>query len=233
MIVVHGFAPMPPLPSPSPFCIKLETWLRMAQFAYQARADFSPLRAPKGKAPYATLEDGSTVADTHLIIRTLSKRPAVTLDRWLGARERATTTLIQRTVEDHLYFVVLHQRWVVPEGFRIVRRTYFNHLGAPARWVVPYLARRNVRAAVRYHGISRHTQDEIVAFAVEDFDALVQVLGDRPYFCGDRPSTADAIAYGGLAAIHLSPFPGPLQEAMRARSTLVRFVERMRERYWP
>jgi glutathione S-transferase len=233
MIVVHGFAPMPPLPSPSPFCIKMETWLRMAQFAYQARADYSPLSAPKGKAPYVTLEDGTVVADTHYIVQALSKRPAVTLDRWLGPRERATTTLVQRTVEDHLYFVLLYQRWMLPDGFRRVRSLYFAHMGAPARWVVPYLARRSVAAAVRGQGVARHTVDEMIASAIEDFDALVQVLGDRAYFCGDRPSTADAVAYGGLASIHLAPFPGPLQDAMRARPTLVRFVERIRERYWP
>ncbi|MEZ4235012.1 MAG: glutathione S-transferase C-terminal domain-containing protein [Myxococcota bacterium] len=90
-----------------------------------------------------------------------------------------------------------------------------------------------MRAAVHHQGIGRHTQEQILSFAEEDLDALVHVLGDRPYFCGDRPSTADAVAYGALAAIHLAPFPGPLQDAMRARSTLVRFVERMRERYWP
>ena len=233
MIVVHGFPPLPPLPSPSPFCIKLETWLRMAHFAYEARSDYSPLRAPKGKAPYATLEDGTVLSDTHHIIRTLSSRPAVTLDRWLGPAERATTTLIQRAVEDHLYFAILHQRWIPPEAFQTVKRTYFQHMGPPARWVVPHLARRNVRRAVKFHGLGRHTTEQIVAFAEEDFTALAQFLGDKPYFCGDRPSTADAIAYGALSAIHLAAFPGPLQDAMRAKSTLVRFVERVRERYWP
>lgn len=233
MILVHGLPPTPPLPSPSPFCIKLETWLRMAQFAYEARSDYSPFRAPTGKAPYVTLEDGTVIGDSHLIIRALSQRPSVALDRWLGPKERAMTTLIQRTVENHLYNAILFQRWHQPSGFAVVRATYFARMGAPARWLIPGLARRNVVRMLRLEGTSRHTPENIFAAATEDLDALAQVLGDRPYFCGDRPSTVDAVVYGPLAAMHLAPFPGPLQDTLRARPTLVRFVERIRGRYWP
>ncbi|MEQ1504483.1 MAG: glutathione S-transferase family protein [Myxococcota bacterium] len=233
MIVVHGFAPMPPLPSPSPFCVKLETWLRMAQFAYEARWDYNPLRAPKGKAPYVTLDDGTVLADTHHIIRKLSERPGVTLDAWLGPKERATTTLVQRTIENHLYFAVLRERWIEPDGWKILPGAYFGHMKPPARWVVPVLARRSARKITWFEGTGRHTRAEVIAAAEEDLDALVSVLGDRPYICGDRPSTADAIAYGTLASLLWSPFPGPLTDATRARPTLVRYAERIRERYWP
>ena len=232
MIVVHGFAPLPPLPSPSPFCIKLETWLRMAGLPYEPRGDFDPFRAPKGTAPYVTLEDGSVLADSHHIIGALSRRPEVTFDRWIGPRERAVTTLIQRTVENHLYHAILYTRWVEPAGFAILKGAYFGNLGPPMRWLVPHVARRSVRKTLQLEGTSRHAAAEIVAGADEDLEALAVTLGERPYFCGDEASTADAIAYGALACLHLSPFPGPLQDAVRSRPTLVRFVERMRERYW-
>lgn len=233
MIVVHGFAPMPPLPSPSPFCIKLETWLRMAQFAYEARADYNPFRAPKGKAPYVTLEDGTVLADSHQIIKVLSGRPAVTLDRWIGGRERTTTTLVQRTVESHLYNAILYTRWVEPAGFAILKGAYFGNYKPPARWVIPHMARRKIRKTLQLEGTSRHTIAEILGGVEEDLDALQFTLADRPFFCGDKASTADAIAYGALASIHFGPFPGPIQDQFRTRPKLVRFVERMRERYWP
>jgi glutathione S-transferase len=233
MILVHGFAPLPPLPSPSPFCIKLETWLRMASFAYEVRADYSPLTAPRGQAPYATLDDGSVVADSAHIIGILAQRPAVTLDRWLGPRERALTTLVQRTVEDHLYYALLYSRWIDPDGYRVLRRTYFQGSFAPTRWLGAWLGRRRVRRTLWLKGTSRHKPTEIWSAAAHDLDALVDVLGNKQYFCGDRPSTVDAIAYGTLASLHLAPFPGPLQDAVRARPTLVRFVERVQLRYWP
>lgn len=233
MIVVHGFAPMPPLPSPSPFCIKLETWLRMASFAYEARADYNPLRAPRGQAPYVTLEDGSVVADTHQIIKVLSSRPAVTLDRWIGGKERATTVLVQRTVENHLYSAILYTRWHDEAGFGVLKQTYFGGSYAPVRWTLPHIARRKVLGRLHAEGTSREPAAEILAGAEEDLDALQFTLGDRPFFCGEKASTADAVVYGGIAGIHLGPFPGPLQDAVRARPKLVKFVERMRERYWP
>jgi glutathione S-transferase len=130
-IVVHGFAPLPPLPSASPFCVKLETWLRMASLPYEARADFAPFRAPKGKAPYVTLEDGSVLSDTSFILERLGQRPEVTLDRHLTPEQRALSLLVQRTVENHLYFAILWTRWIDADGWAILQGTYFQDTPAP------------------------------------------------------------------------------------------------------
>jgi glutathione S-transferase len=230
-LVVHGFAPLPPLPSASPFCVKLETWLRMAAIPYEARSDFSPFRAPKGKAPYVTLEDGTVLSDSAHILATLSQRPEVTLDEGMSPEDRALSLLVQRTLENHLYFAVLWTRWIEPSGWAILQRTYFQDLPMP--WLVARLARRKVAASLQYEGTGRHTGEEIVASAVQDLDALQGVLGARPYFCGEKPRSVDAVAYGMLGSLLLAPFPGPLQDAVRQRAPLVGYVERMRERYWP
>jgi glutathione S-transferase len=230
-LVVHGFPPLPPLPSASPFCVKLETWLRMASIPYEARPDFNPMRAPKGKAPYVTLEDGSTLSDTAHILEKLSQRPEVTLDAGLTPEQRALSVLVQRTLENHLYFALLWARWIDPAGWAILQRTYFQ--GMPMPWLIARIARRKVSATLYYEGTGRHDPAEILASAVQDLDALQGILGDRPYFCGDRPTSVDATAYGMLASALLAPFPGPLQDAVAQRASLAGYVERMRARYWP
>lgn len=38
-----------------------------------------------------------------------------------------------------------------------------------------------------------------------DLEAAAQLLGDKPFFLGAHPTTADAIAYGFLANLYLVP----------------------------
>lgn len=53
MITLHQPPPPPGwnVPNMSPFCVKLETYLRMAKLPYQT-APGNPLQAPLGKIPY-------------------------------------------------------------------------------------------------------------------------------------------------------------------------------------
>merc|ERR1712018_386317 len=39
------------------------------------------------------------------------------------------------------------------------------------------------------HGIGRHSLDEIAGFSYQDLDAISALLGDKPFFSGDSPST--------------------------------------------
>ena len=51
MITLHQFARVWDIPNLSPFCSKVETYLRMAGIPYEV-ADAIPPTAPKGKLPY-------------------------------------------------------------------------------------------------------------------------------------------------------------------------------------
>jgi len=71
MIRLHQFAPAFGLPNASPFCMKLETYLRMAGLPYETVNDGNVLKAPKGKLPWID-DDGTRVADSSFIIEHLS-----------------------------------------------------------------------------------------------------------------------------------------------------------------
>ncbi|MCP4807595.1 MAG: hypothetical protein GY913_10285 [Proteobacteria bacterium] len=56
---------LPPLwglPSPSPFVVKLETWLRMAEIPYHSRHLSRPPQSRSGKIPYIELVSGELVS---------------------------------------------------------------------------------------------------------------------------------------------------------------------------
>ena len=89
MIRLYQFAPAFGLPNASPFCMKLETYLRMAGLPYELVNSGDVLRAPKGKLPF--IDDGGTrLADTSFIIEYLKGRYGEPLD--------ASLTPAQRTV---------------------------------------------------------------------------------------------------------------------------------------
>jgi glutathione S-transferase len=233
MIIVHGFPPLNDrVCSPSPFCAKLETWLRMAGIPYKARGDYRPDKAPKGKAPWVTLEDGRPLSDSALIIAELSRRPGAWLEERLAPEERAKLVLVQRTLEDHLYWCVVSDRWQREEGFAILKPAYFGRFKPPLSWIVPWVARRKALQQLQGQGLGRHDMETLYRKAEEDLDGLEAALGQAPFFGGERPVTVDATAYGLTSNLLWGPFPGRLQEAVRARTALLAHAERVHAQYW-
>ena len=110
--------------NPSPFCLKVETYCRLAGIA-TGSVPALPFRAPRGKLPF--LEDGrERIPDSGLIIEYLKGRFGDPLDGGLNARQAATGHLLRRTCEESLYFVLVYSRWIDPEGWRVARPAFFG-----------------------------------------------------------------------------------------------------------
>lgn len=72
MVILHQYPSVWSLPSLSPFCVKVETYLRMAAIPYQIVWQNNPRRGPKGKFP--VLEDkGKMIPDSSFIIDYLNQ----------------------------------------------------------------------------------------------------------------------------------------------------------------
>ena len=74
------------LPNPSAFCVKLETYLRMADISYELVYG-EPREGPKGKIPWID-DDGYLLGDTTFIIDYLKKTYGDPLDARLSRKER-------------------------------------------------------------------------------------------------------------------------------------------------
>ena len=111
---VFQFPRMFAIPNVSPFCCKLETWLRIAQIRYETVDTPDPRRGPKGKLPF--IEDGGArVADTSIIIDHLKATRGIDPDAHLNASQRALSLLVQRTIEEHYAFVLAYTHLVWDE----------------------------------------------------------------------------------------------------------------------
>ncbi|MBU0602329.1 MAG: glutathione S-transferase family protein [Gammaproteobacteria bacterium] len=231
MIRLFQFPPAMGLPNASGFCLKLETWLRMAGLPYQNVHTMNLARAPKGKLPHVD-DDGVAVADSGFIIEHLTQRYGVTLDRHLDAGARAQSLLLQRALEEHLYWCMLYFRWADDRYWPATREAFFGALGAPRSWFVPALVRKAMVKQVSSAGIGRHSTEEVVTLAMQDVGALATVLGDKPFLFG-APSSIDASAYGMLANLLFVDIDLPLKRrVIQDFPKVVAYCERMRQVYW-
>jgi len=219
------------MPSTSPFCIKVETWLRMANIAYEPKVISGPPKSPNKKVPYVQRPDGSIVADSGHIIATLTAERGVTLDDGLDARQRADALAITRLLEDHFYWAIAWDRWVPDAHWAQTKKAYFGYLSWPLPWLVPPLLRRSVIRSLHGQGFGRMSDDTIVARAQADLDALATVVGDAEHVLG-RPSSLDATVYAFVEAATRPPWSGPLKAAAERHDNLMRFRDAIRQRWF-
>jgi glutathione S-transferase len=232
VIRLHQFAPAFGLPNASPFCMKLETYLRMAALPYELVNSGDVLRAPKGKLPFID-DDGTRVADTSFIIEYLKGRYGDPLDAALTPEQRAVATAFQRLLEENLYWAVVQTRWIEDAAWPKTREAFFGALPVPLRWILPPLARRGLRSEMRGHGMGRHSAAEIHAIGCRDVTAVADFLADKPFMLGEAPTSLDAIAYAFLANLLWAPVDSPIQRHARTRPTLEAYCQRMKARYFP
>jgi glutathione S-transferase len=230
-VVVWGMPPMWGIASPSPFALKLETWLRMAGIPYTTKVLAGPVPSKTGKFPFVERPGGETLADSGIIVDTLTRERGVTLDAGLTDAERATAHVVRRTLEESLYFSVAWWRWIDAAGWEVTRESYFGSLPWALRQLVPGIVRNAVRKSIHGQGTGRHEPDHVAALAVADVDAVATLLGDRAWFFG-RPTTTDAILYGFFGNVLAAPIPGRVKDAVLARPNLVAHVARVRAAYW-
>lgn len=215
----------------SPFCIKLELYLRMADIPYQTRR-FNPQRAPKGKMPYVDI-DGLVMGDSALILQHLERSRPNPVDAHLDEDQRALGHVVRRMLEEGTYWIGVHDRWVEDNGFVHIKEVFKAILPPVIGPVILMGLRRNIKAAALAQGTSRHGREEIEAFGKADLAAVVRILGDKPYLLGDTPSTVDCTLYGMLMAFMKGPIQTPLRAYGEAQPTLLAYMDRLTTRYFP
>jgi glutathione S-transferase len=219
------------VPNLSPFCCKLETWLRIAGIPYEVVDTLEPRKGPKGKLPF--IEDGGLrMGDTSLIIEHLIKTRGVDPDSHLDQSQRSIALLVQRTLEEHYAFALLYTHFIREQGWH---RTHVTFAAVPAviRPLIARMVRTNMRRILWFQGLLRHSDDEIAELALQDWRAVLRIMSDGPFFFGDKPTGTDAVVFAVLASTILTPIESPIRDYLRSQPACVAYAERMRARFFP
>lgn len=231
MIRLHQYPPMFGIANPSPFCMKLETWLRMAKLPFEIVHVVNPRKGPKGKVPW--IEDGGrTIADSSFIIDFLTKTYGDRLNARLDGAQRATALALQRLIEDHLYWAIAHGRFLDDEVWPSTKTQFLAGFPAPLRPLIGRVVRKTIAKSLYMHGLGRHSQSELYGLACDDLTALSTMLDGKPYFFGEEPTELDATAYGFLAQVLWAPGPRRTRQHMERTGNLPAFCERIKRTFY-
>eukprot|EP00095_Tigriopus_kingsejongensis_P003082 maker-scaffold664_size116482-snap-gene-0.19 protein:Tk03082 transcript:maker-scaffold664_size116482-snap-gene-0.19-mRNA-1 annotation:"hypothetical protein CGI_10007879" len=218
-VVLHQFDRGRTCPSPSPYPIKLETYLRMAKLKYEN--DFKKPMSKKGKSPWISL-NGQDVADSQLAQEHIAKHFNVDFSAHLSPADKAIARGMRAILEDHLYFCYAYERWVLQSG---------NFLTG--------LVMRKVKGTVKQQcegqGLGRHSQADQEKMAQMDLKSVSDYLADKPFLMGDKPTEVDCVLFGfSTIGIYCTPKHSVYYKAsVEDFPNLKDHNDRMRELFWP
>ncbi|MBL4802707.1 MAG: glutathione S-transferase family protein [Emcibacter sp.] len=233
MIELFKFGSVGPVCDPSPFCAKVEAYLKMANLPYETHSGTEHMQnAPKGKLPYIK-EDDKLIADSSFIFKYLKEKHGDILDGHLSDEQKATTHAYMKMIDENLYWTIVHSRWQLDHNWIILKDWFFSTLPFPLKLFVPGMVRKSALKGLKSHGMGRHSDAEIAEIGDWDLRALSDLLADKEYFFGDHPSSLDATAYGILAQMYLlKDFTAPIYDKARKYKNLMDYTNRIHDKYF-
>lgn len=227
MITLYQFHPCFNILNASPYCMKLEVYLKLTGLPYEVVHVRDPRKAPKGKLPYIS-DNGKIIADSGIIIDYLKKTYGDTLDSHLSPAQKALSLAIQRLLEEHSFWTVVYSRWIDPSGWAIIKPIFFAGMPSWMQKLITPMIRKQMAKALYYQGIGRHSADEIYQMGKNDITAISDLLGQQMFMLGgDKPTSIDATVYAFVANLLKAPVESPMKTYAMSLKNLVDYTDRM------
>ena len=160
VVVLHQFPRARFCPSPSPYPLKLETFLRLHKIKYVN--DFDEPMSDKNKSPWITI-NGVNIADSQLIIDYLTQHFKLQINPGLDQNALAISRAFRLLIEQDLYWALAHDRWVTHRGSYVTK--YFAPLFPKIPFLEDFLITKiyykMIRDQTYAQGMGRHSEKEI------------------------------------------------------------------------
>ncbi|WP_262695837.1 glutathione S-transferase family protein [Kordiimonas aquimaris] len=216
----------------SPFCVKADILLKMANLPFNTELPEDYKVFSKGKLP--VLKDGDTIIqDSEFIRRHITDKYGETLDGNLTAQDKATGHALIRMLEERTIMGLVQGRWIEDAGWEVLEPLFFGELPANERTEVGKTVREQVSESLKSNGFGQHTHDEQHILLSADIAALATLLNNRDWFFSDQPTYIDAAVFGMLVNFYAAPVPTPMAALMAAHDNLVAYVNRGLEQWYP
>ncbi|XP_076346684.1 failed axon connections-like [Tachypleus tridentatus] len=236
VVYLYQFVRCPVAPSASPFCLKVETWLRMTGLKYENVDHRLKFKSKKGQLPFVEV-NGEEIADSDIIISELTKLFKKDLDIDLSADQKNISHAFISMLNNHTSWVMRWWRYSNPSQFLKTAQLDVKQVlnSKLPKGILQFFFKMGFKSNVKKaigHGLGRHSSEEILMFGKNDLKVLSEYLQDKSFFFGDEPHLLDCVAFAHLCQFYYIPF-GDMKEYMDSEcSNLVSFLERMKERYW-
>ncbi len=231
MLQLHTFGPHFNMPDGSPFCIKALMLMKLSGLPFETK-QMSFKQAPKGKAPYL-IDEGTTIADSHFIMKHLEIKHGVDFSGGYGAEKLAVGWAAARMMEEHMYFLNGYERWMVDENFWKGPIQFFKEVPAPVRPLIARIVRKKAGKTHQAQGLGRHSDDERFELAKGNLIAVEAMLGNSKYFLGNKVSGADASVFPFIWTASSPYFKSRIADYVRTRPMLEDYLRRMKTEFFP
>jgi glutathione S-transferase len=217
----------------SPYALKVRSYLRFKGVEFEwlersvARQEEFARYAKQPLSPVLVDADESVLQDSTPMIEALERdyaEPSITPAEPALA---FAAVLLEDYADEWLSKAMFHYRWSYPEDQESAAKRTVEALfeSAEAPEGIADSVRTRMIGRLHHVGSSPETAPVIEGSFSRLLGLLEQLLGDRDYLLGGRPSLADFALYGQLKQLLSDPTPGAL---LRAQAPgLVRWIERM------
>ena len=231
MLTLLTFPGSDHLPTHSPFGMKAMCLLQMSGVSWKPEYITDLTAMPLGRVPVLRADD-RLIPDSHNIQAYLEDHGAK-LNDGLSATERAISHALVRMIEDGMRLGLVHDRWLHPDVWPVMRDQFFAQVPEQARETVGEEVRGHVRAGLMSQGIAQFDEADRLRRMEKDVDALATLLDDKPFLFADHPTAVDAIAGPVLDMICDLPAPTGLRKLVQDREKLVAYVAAVRAAIYP
>ncbi|WKX98812.1 hypothetical protein Q1695_014027 [Nippostrongylus brasiliensis] len=198
VVYLYQFPRSPTVPNVSPFCLKVETFLRVNKIAYEV-CPLTMGRSQYGLLPFVEL-NGEHIADSQVIVNRLTKYFSV--KAYKSAKDAAVARTVCRTADIHTFMV--NYKFKLVDNANNFVAMLMKDLGCPS-FLLPlatalggYMMKQ--KATKRIAGSVGQLSDEDYKELLRmDLDAYRDILGDQKYLFGDEITPADCTLFGQLA----------------------------------
>lgn len=232
MIDLYQFPPLFDIPNLSPFCMKVEGFLRIADIPFQIIDCTNPRTAPKGKLPFIR-DNGISIGDSELIMDYLESKLDFKVDGHLDSQQRAMHHATIRMLDEHLYWALVYSRWIDDNNWPTFKARMLAEVPPPISTFIGYRLQKQIRRQLDAQGLGRHNREEIYGKATKDIAQLSTLLSDHTWFGGDYISKLDLTVVGILANILIPELSSPLSDAVKIHGNLERYFVRAQRIIFP
>jgi glutathione S-transferase len=216
------------LPNASPFCLKLEAFLRWQRIPFTIKHAL-PFEGPYKKVPFIGYQD-QILGDSSHIIETLMRDKKITYAAHL---DLASGRAFLHLVEQHLYWALVYFRWQDDAAWPTLRDAFFGHIPFFVRPFIIASARKQATRALYGQGIGRLPKAMIIEKATADLAAINSRLQQQPYICGDQLTHFDLAIWAILKQLIECDLKIQLTEVAQSFTELKRYVERINQQLAP
>jgi len=224
------------VPSLSPFALKMETWLRMADIPYKNVSNEFKYESVRNQIPFVEL-NGRQISDTEVIIQELTRIFNIKMDEHLNELAAAEATAFHSLIEDRLrwycwYYRALNNTFIATSDgvighFEGVQRLIFKEV--VVKWMKYKLSRK-----CQSHGVGKLMPSEVDGFVKRDLKAVSTFLVDKRYLMGENFCSLDATAFGHLTMFYFCLMNSEIKQFMISDcKNIIDYLNNVKAEFWP